>query len=111
MKTNYSRRDEREAAEVGLMYMARAGYDPRAAVRRWERAAENEPRFLKYLSFLMTHLPSSERARRMRRRLPAALAAYEEAKAMSMARAPDQPPQPDKPIYYEVKPGSRFQNQ
>ncbi len=86
--TRYSRKDEREADEVGLMYMARAGYDPRAAVRLWERAAEEEDRLMKNISFLLTHPPSSERARLLQRRLPEALAAYEETKAMSTARAP-----------------------
>ena len=35
--TRYSRKDELEADRVGMMYMAQAGYDPRAAGRIWER--------------------------------------------------------------------------
>ncbi len=104
--TKYSRRDEREADEVGLMYMARAGYDPRAAVRLWERAAEEEMRFMKNISFLMTHPPSSERARLLRRRLPAALAAYEETKGMALAHAPEQPREPGPSLRDE--PGPRW---
>ena len=38
----YSRTDEAEADAVGLMYMAKAGYDPRAAMRLWKRAHERE---------------------------------------------------------------------
>ncbi len=85
LMTKYSRRDEREADEVGLMYMARAGYNPEAAVRVWERVAADESRLMKNVSFLSTHPPSSERARLLRRRLPAALAAYEETKALAVA--------------------------
>ncbi|NBY20102.1 M48 family peptidase, partial [bacterium] len=33
----FSRSNEREADEMGLIYMARAGYDPREAPRFWER--------------------------------------------------------------------------
>ncbi len=94
LMTKYSRRDEREADAVGLMYMARAGYDPRAAVRLWERAAGDEDRFARHISFLQTHPPSSERARRLRRRLPAAMAAYEEGQSMAVAHAPGQPVEP-----------------
>ena len=36
----YSRQDEHQADAVGLMYMAKAGYDPRAAPRIWQRAME-----------------------------------------------------------------------
>ncbi|GEM_PF-65380 len=104
--TKYSRKDEREADKVGLMYMARAGYDPRAAVRLWERAAEEEPKFMKNISFLLTHPPSSERARRLRRRLPAAIAAYEETQAMSLAAAPGQPVEPGPSLRDE--PGPRW---
>ncbi len=104
--TKYSRRDEREADEVGLMYMARAGYDPQAAVRLWERAAEEEARFMKNVSFLLTHPPSSERARLLRRRLPAALAAYEETKAMSLAHGAEQRIEPGPSLRDE--PGPRW---
>ena len=36
----YSRKDEAQADAVGLMYMAKAGYDPRAAPRIWQRAMQ-----------------------------------------------------------------------
>ncbi|HPC58035.1 MAG TPA: M48 family metallopeptidase, partial [Kiritimatiellia bacterium] len=42
--TRYSRRDELEADRVGMMYMARAGYDPRAAPRIWQRIARASDR-------------------------------------------------------------------
>ena len=33
----YSRKQESEADQLGLIYMARAGYDPREAVTFWQR--------------------------------------------------------------------------
>jgi len=36
----YSRKQESEADELGLIYMARAGYDPEAAVQFWKRFAD-----------------------------------------------------------------------
>jgi predicted Zn-dependent protease len=36
----FSRQHETEADEVGLYYMARAGYDPREAIGFWERMSE-----------------------------------------------------------------------
>lgn len=37
----FSRNHESEADEVGLYYMARAGYDPHEAIRFWERMDQN----------------------------------------------------------------------
>ena len=36
----FSRRDELEADELGLIFMAMAGYDPRAAIPFWERMSK-----------------------------------------------------------------------
>jgi metalloendopeptidase OMA1, mitochondrial len=36
----FSRQHEMEADEIGLYYMARAGYDPRQAIAFWERMSE-----------------------------------------------------------------------
>lgn len=76
----YSRRDEYEADAVGLMYMAKAGYDPRAAVRIWERAAERskDPKLLAYLS---SHPTDRQRAEALRKLLPQAMEEYEKARA------------------------------
>ncbi len=58
----FSRANESEADEIGLIYMARSGYDPREAPRFWER-------FAKYSggvpTFLSTHPSSESRQRAM----------------------------------------------
>jgi Zn-dependent protease with chaperone function len=38
----YSRKMETEADHYGMLYMAKAGYNPRAAIRVWERAARSD---------------------------------------------------------------------
>ncbi|MCE5315837.1 MAG: M48 family metalloprotease [Parachlamydia sp.] len=59
----YSRQAELEADHYGILYMARAGYDPQAAVALQEtflRLAENEdPHWLEGL--FLTHPPTKER--------------------------------------------------
>ena len=67
----YSRKDEAEADRVGIMYMADAGYDPRAAIRIWQRAAEEEggdP-----LSIFSTHPSHKNRAGNLAPLLPEAM--------------------------------------
>ncbi len=75
----FSRKHELEADDMGLIYMAKAGYDPREAKKFWIK-------FAKYgknrgnsdlLSFLSTHPPDSERIARIEKLLPEALKAYE----------------------------------
>jgi len=75
--TRYSREDESEADSVGLMYMAKAGYDPRAALRIWERSAQHRNGADPASSIFSTHPSDSTRAQNLRAELPAAMAAYE----------------------------------
>lgn len=77
LMTRYSRMDETEADSVGLMYMAKAGYDPRAALRIWERAAQKRAGADPASSIFSTHPPDAVRLQNLRAQLPAALAAYE----------------------------------
>lgn len=57
----FSRANETEADQIGLIYMARAGYDPKEAVEFWQRfAAETKGAPPKFLS---THPPSEDRTR------------------------------------------------
>ncbi len=74
--THYSRRDEYEADRLGMMYMAKAGYDPQAAVRIWERAAAGGGRSGSPLDMLSTHPNDASRMQALRQQLPAALEAY-----------------------------------
>ncbi len=78
--TKYSRVDELEADRVGMFYMARAGYDPAAAPRVWERlAGATDSQVEKVLSIFATHPRDYKRAQELRRHLPEARALYEAA--------------------------------
>lgn len=70
----FSRTHESEADRIGLIYMARAGYDPREAVKLWERMAERgdvPP------EFLSTHPNPGTRIKALQKHMPEALAIYE----------------------------------
>lgn len=70
----YSRLHETEADRIGLILMARAGYDPRAAIPLWERMnAEGGPRPPELLS---THPAPASRIQAIRSELPNALLYY-----------------------------------
>jgi predicted Zn-dependent protease len=76
----YSRRQELEADYLGLIYMARAGYDPRAAIAFWKRFREyNQQQGTRPLAFLSTHPLDQTRIQRLESQLPTALAEYREA--------------------------------
>ena len=79
--TKYSRRDEAEADAIGLMYMARAGYDPRAAETLWKRMAKEEGGSIPVLSLLSTHPASEWRANHLAKQMPAAISVYEQVRA------------------------------
>ena len=72
----YSRLQESEADRLGLIYMAKAGYDPRAARDLWLRMAEagkGKPRPPQLLS---THPADATRIADIERLLPEALGYY-----------------------------------
>lgn len=74
----HSRMQESEADRIGLIYMARAGYDPREAIAFWQRFSEynraqgsaNTP------SFLRTHPLDEKRIEQLKMWLPEALSYY-----------------------------------
>lgn len=74
----YSRTDEAEADAVGMMYMAKAGYDPRAAIRVWERAAERESDPGLFAMF-SSHPTNKSRKKALEAKLPEAMEAYRQA--------------------------------
>lgn len=71
----YSRLHETEADRLSLVFMARAGYDPREAVDLWRRMAEaaEGPRAPEFLS---THPNPESRIADMKAHMPEALAIY-----------------------------------
>lgn len=77
----HSRMQESEADHLGLIYMARAGYDPREAVEFWRRFAEyNDRQGNRPIQFLSTHPVDQVRIRQLEAELPGALREYERIK-------------------------------
>ena len=75
----FSREHELEADEMGLLYMARGGYDPREAISFWERmssAGGQQPP-----EFASTHPSHGHRIEQLREFMPKASAEYEESSA------------------------------
>lgn len=76
----YSRTQELEADRIGLLYMARAGYDPRAAVAFWQRfQAYNARQGGRPPEFLSTHPMDSHRIAALQKFMPQAVAEYRRA--------------------------------
>lgn len=75
---SYSRKNELEADRLGLFYMAKAGYDPRAAIALWKKASTMKG---DRTSIYATHPPSGARAAALEKYLPEAMQYYEIAKA------------------------------
>lgn len=76
----YSRTQELEADHLGLLYMARAGYDPREAIAFWERFQDYSRRQGRPPEFLSTHPMDERRIAKLRQLLPEAMAAYQRAR-------------------------------
>jgi metalloendopeptidase OMA1, mitochondrial len=77
---SYSRKDESEADAVGLMYMAKAGYDPRAAPELWKRVNQKEGRVPALVRWMSSHPSHGDRHLALEKLLPAAIAEYEKVK-------------------------------
>jgi predicted Zn-dependent protease len=75
----FSRDHEAEADEMGLIYMARAHYDPRESISFWERMSESGGRTPP--EFMSTHPAHETRIERLRAAMPKAIAEYERAKS------------------------------
>ncbi len=72
----YSRSLESRADEGGLMLMARAGYQPSAAITLWEKMQKHSG--ASNSAFLSTHPSNTQRIQAMRENLPAAQAIYQQ---------------------------------
>ena len=78
INTKYGRNAELESDRYGIIYMARAGYDPREAPAFWERfgqAAQGGAG----AEFLSTHPSHERRSSELRQLLPEAIRIYESA--------------------------------
>jgi predicted Zn-dependent protease len=74
----FSRSQEREADDLGLIYSAKAGYDPRASIRFWQKMMSKSRR--KMPQFLSTHPDSGKRIEFLKSRMPYVMALYKNAK-------------------------------
>ncbi len=83
----FSRSNETEADKLGLMYMARAGYNPQAAIRFWQKMDAQSK--IRPPEFLSTHPSDSRRIQRIQEWMPEAMAEYQ--------RAPKAPCDPTNP--------------
>jgi predicted Zn-dependent protease len=73
----FSRKHESEADEIGLLYMARAGYDPQESIRFWKRmenTGSSQPP-----EFLSTHPSHGTRIQQLEEWMPKALEEYNRA--------------------------------
>lgn len=74
----FSREHELESDQMGLIYMARAGYDPREAVSFWERMSQaggQQPP-----EFASTHPAHGTRIQQLRDFMPKAIAEFEKSR-------------------------------
>ena len=90
----YSRKHEYEADELGLIFMAMAGYDPRAAVDFWTRMSQASGGKAG-LEVMSTHPSDQNRIAKIQQQMPRALKYYEGAGVQN---------QTDKKIKTTVKP-------
>lgn len=74
----FSRGQESEADRIGLIYMAKAGYDPREAVKFWQRM-DQAAKGQSPPEFLSTHPGHSTRINNLRAWMPEAVKYYESA--------------------------------
>ncbi len=72
----FGRSQESEADRIGMIYMAKAGYDPRAAKDLWLRMAAASEGKQRPPEFLSTHPAEATRIERIEKWLPEALAYY-----------------------------------
>ncbi|MDA8164768.1 MAG: M48 family metallopeptidase, partial [Desulfobacteraceae bacterium] len=81
----FSRAEESEADTLGLGYMAEAGFDPREAIRLWQKMMKQGGP--KPPAFLSTHPTDEARIRSLEAKMPAALDLYQQARARGRSPA------------------------
>jgi predicted Zn-dependent protease len=75
----FGRYQESEADRIGLIYMAKAGYDPRESLEFWKRMSE-QAEGRQPPEFLSTHPSHGTRVKNLQKWMPDALREYEKAK-------------------------------
>ena len=101
----FNRGQENEADEVGLMFMARAGFDPRESVKLWQNmqaSKDNEPP-----EFMSTHPSSDTRIDRLVSLLPAALLEFNKAREAGLNPRCARPPYLEPPEQPEARKGAK----
>lgn len=72
----FNRKQESEADRIGLVYMARAGYDPRESVNFWNRMAHANKGKPSPPEFLSTHPSYGTRVKNLNKWMPEAIGIY-----------------------------------
>lgn len=72
----FSRKDEAEADYIGLIYMARAGYNPEAAVTFWQKMKDQSSTSMP--EFFSTHPADDTRIANIKAQLPQVMPIYQE---------------------------------
>ncbi len=82
----FNRKDESEADHIGLIYMARAGYDPQESIRFWQRMEHTGS--AQPPEFLSTHPSHGTRVQQLESWMPQALEEYGRAQHHEPAASP-----------------------
>jgi predicted Zn-dependent protease len=80
----FSRNHESEADHIGLIYMARAGYDPRESIKFWQRmeqSSQSQPP-----EFMSDHPSHGTRIRDLESWMPEAMQEYQAAQQKQLQR-------------------------
>ena len=90
----YSRKQEHEADQIGLVFMAMAGYNPEQAISFWKKMAQQGGGSTSEL--LSTHPSDANRIKAIGEYLPKALPYYQEYLAQQKIEQPKTPSTPAK---------------
>ncbi|NIT13088.1 MAG: M48 family metalloprotease [Candidatus Dadabacteria bacterium] len=72
----FNRKQESEADQIGLIYMAKAGYDPRESINFWKRMADANKGRPSPPEFLSTHPSHGTRISNLNKWIPGAMEIY-----------------------------------
>jgi predicted Zn-dependent protease len=91
----HSQKTELEADQIGLFLMAKAGYNPKAAINFWTRLSQDADFQSSSLSFLSTHPTSERRIEQLTQLLPQAELFYKNYRrdSFSLSKSPSPPAQ------------------